>query len=74
MDEKDLAIYFPASYKDIDILEHENLIHGGFEKWKKIDLNLLFGQLNLWRFSRKYRFSYYNAVKLYQENFRFFYN
>ena len=31
MDEKMLAEYFPASYKDIDILEHENLIHGGFE-------------------------------------------
>jgi len=31
MDEKMLALYFPASYKDIDLLEHENLIHGGFE-------------------------------------------
>ena len=31
MDEKMLAEYFPASYKDIDVLEHENLIHGGFE-------------------------------------------
>jgi len=31
MDEKMLSIYFPASYKDIDVLEHENLIHGGFE-------------------------------------------
>ena len=31
MDEKMLAIYFPESYKDIDIIEHENLIHGGFK-------------------------------------------
>jgi hypothetical protein len=31
MDEKMLALYFPASYKDIDIQEFENIIHGGFE-------------------------------------------
>ena len=31
MDEKMLSIYFPASCKDIDILEHENLIHGDYE-------------------------------------------
>jgi hypothetical protein len=30
MDEKMLALYYPESYKDIDILEHKNLI-GGFE-------------------------------------------
>jgi hypothetical protein len=31
MDEKMLALYFPASYKDIDIQEFENIIHGGYE-------------------------------------------
>ena len=31
MDEKMVAIYFPESYFEIDIKEHENLIHGGFE-------------------------------------------
>jgi hypothetical protein len=31
MDEKMLATYFPQSYFEIDILEHENLIHGGFK-------------------------------------------
>jgi hypothetical protein len=29
MDENLLAELYPASYKDIDILEHENLIHNG---------------------------------------------
>lgn len=30
MDEKMLALYFPESYNNIDVLEYENLIHGGF--------------------------------------------
>ena len=31
MDEKMLTLYFPEGYKDIDIMEFKNLIHGGFE-------------------------------------------
>jgi len=27
MDEKMLAVYFPASYENVDVMELENLIH-----------------------------------------------
>ena len=31
MDEKMLALYFPASYENVDVMEFQNIIHGGYE-------------------------------------------
>jgi len=31
MDEKMLAENYPASYENVDIMEFQNIIHGGFE-------------------------------------------